>query len=163
LLDRLVAIDPAFGDITTVRAMVNGRAVGLWMVFGVTVVLDGLALLLAASGLFSVLSYAIEQRKREIGIRMALGATTRDIAGWVMSRTFISVAVGIVAGAGLATAFVKVLAKWVPFWLGNIATIVEPVAYAAPVILIVVTCTVAVSLPAWRAARVDPVTTLRQD
>jgi predicted permease len=163
LLDRLVAIDPAFGDITTVRAMVNGRAVALWMIFGVTVVLAGLALLLAASGLFSVLSYAIEQRKREIGIRMALGATTRDIAGWVMSRTFISVAVGIVAGAGLATAFVKVLAKWVPFWLGNIATIVEPVAYAAPVILIVVTCTVAVSLPAWRAARVDPVTTLRQD
>jgi ABC-type antimicrobial peptide transport system permease subunit len=163
LLDRMVTIDPAFGEITTVRAMVRGRAFVLWMVFGATAVLAGLALLLTASGLFSALSYAIEQRKREIGIRMALGATRREIARWVASRAFSPVAIGIAAGAGVATMFVNVLAKWVPSLLGNVAAVVAPSTYAAPVMLIVVTCVLAVSVPVWRAARVDPITTLRQD
>ena len=52
-----------------------------------TVVLGGLALVLTLSGLFSVLSYLVEQRRKEIGVRMALGATTRNVAGLVLSQS----------------------------------------------------------------------------
>jgi predicted permease len=163
LLDRFVALDPAFGGITTLRTMTKGRAFVLWIAFWVTIVLAGLALTLTASGLFSVLSYVVEERKKEIGVRMALGATTRNIARWVISQTIGPTALGVVAGAGLVTVLVRVLVSWVPFWLGGTVGVLDPAMYGVSLTVIVVTCAIAAAVPAWRAARVDPIETLRQD
>jgi len=163
LLDRLVAVDPAVGEIRTLRTMLRGQAFLFWIAFWATVLLAGLALTLTASGLFSVLSFAVEQRRKEIGVRMALGATTRNIARWVLSQTFWPVGVGILAGAGLVTAIVKMLTGWLPFLLGGVVRIFDPVMYGVSLLVILAACVLAASLPAWRAARIDPIETLRQD
>ena len=74
----------------------------LQIAFWLTVVLGGLALALTLSGLFSVLSYLVEQRTREIGVRMALGATTRDVTRLVLSQSIRPVGFGLFIGGGSA-------------------------------------------------------------
>ena len=78
LLDALTRVDPALGEITTMRMVAGLEGAVLEVIFWMAIVLSGLALALTVSGLFSVLSYLVEQRRPEIGVRMALGATPRD-------------------------------------------------------------------------------------
>jgi predicted permease len=163
LLARLVAIDPALSDITTLRAMTQGATFGLWLAFWLTVVLGGLALALTASGLFSVLSYVVEERKKDIGVRMALGATMRNIAGWVLSHTFLPVAVGITVGVGFAAMLLRTVVRWLPFVFSSDVRVFDPWMYAASLMAVVAACVLAASLPARRAARVDPIETLRRE
>ena len=84
ILERLTAIDPNMArGVATLRTLARMDTIFLQFGFWVTMVLGGLALVLTLSGLFSVLSYVVAQRTREIGVRMALGATTRDVARMV--------------------------------------------------------------------------------
>ena len=77
--------------------------------FWLTLVLGALALLLTLSGLFSVLSYLVEQRTREIGVRMALGATSRSIGTLVLSQLARPVGIGLLLGGSLTAALGAVL------------------------------------------------------
>jgi ABC-type antimicrobial peptide transport system permease subunit len=163
LLARLVAIDPALSDITTLRAMTQGATFGLWLAFWLTVVLGGLALALTASGLFSVLSYLVEERKKDIGVRMALGATMRNIAGWVLSHMFLPVAVGITVGVGVAAMLLRTVVRWLPLVFSSDVRVFDPWMYAASLAVVVAACVLAAAIPARRAARVDPIETLRRD
>jgi predicted permease len=164
LLERLTSIDPGLGAITTMRAVAGMQTSVLRLAFQLTVVLGGLALALTVSGLFSVLSYVVEQRAKEIGVRMALGATTRSVAGLVVSQSLRPVGIGLVAGAGLAAAAAIVLmATPAASAIGNTVRVFDPVAYAASMLVIVTACVLAASLPAVRACRLDPIATLRQD
>jgi ABC-type antimicrobial peptide transport system permease subunit len=163
LLTRLVAIDPALSDITTVRALTQGATFSLWLAFWLTVVLGGLALALTASGLFSVLSYLVEERKKDIGVRMALGATMRNIAGWVLSHMFVPVAAGIAVGFGFAAMLLRTVVRWLPFVFSSVVQVFDPWMYAASLIVVGAACALAASLPARRAARVDPIEALRRD
>ena len=136
----------------------------LQIAFWVTVVLGGLALALTVSGLFSVLSYLVEQRAKEIGVRMALGATTRNIAILVLTQLVRPVGLGLLAGGGLAAGLAIVLmATPAASQIGSIVQVFDPVAYAASLLIIVTSCVLAVSVPALRAARIDPIATLRKD
>ena len=81
----------------------------LQLAFWLTVVLGGLALALTLSGLFSVLSYLVEQRTKEIGVRMALGATTRDVTRLVLSQSIRPVGVGLFIGGGSAAGLAALL------------------------------------------------------
>jgi predicted permease len=164
LVERLTSVDPGLGSITTMRAMAGMQTAVLRIAFQVTVVLGGLALLLTVSGLFSVLSYVVEQRAREIGVRMALGATVRSVAGLVLSQSLPPVGIGLVAGAGLAATLAIVLMTTpAASAIGDTVRVLDPVAYALSGFVVVTACAVAAWVPTMRACRLDPVATLRQD
>jgi ABC-type antimicrobial peptide transport system permease subunit len=132
--------------------------------FQVTIVLRGLALILTVSGLFSVLSYVVEQRTREIGVRMALGATVRSVAGLVLSQSIRPVGIGLAAGASLAAAAaIALMATPAASAIGDTVRVFDPLAYALSGLVVVTACALAAWVPAMRACRLDPVATLRQD
>src|SRR5690606_4110831 len=129
-----------------------------------TVVLAGLALVLTVSGLFGVLSYLVARRPNEIGLRIALGATTRDVTRLVLSQSLRAVAIGIVGGAVLAGGLAKgLMAVSAASAIAEVVDVYDPIAYASSLLVIVAACALAASLPALRAARIDPVTTLKQE
>src|SRR4029078_2249511 len=97
-------IDPNMGTIITMRSVARTETFFLQSAFLVSLMLGGLALLLTVSGLFSVLSYLVEQRTREIGLRMALGASPRTVTQLVLGQTTRPVMAGLIAGAALAAA-----------------------------------------------------------
>jgi hypothetical protein len=163
LLGPLTSIDPDVA-IVTLRYIAKLQTYMLQLAFWVTVVLGGLALVLTVSGLFSVLSYVVEQQAKEIGVRMALGATTRNVAELVVSQSLRPVGIGLVAGGSLAVAIAIVLmATPAASEIGDIVRVFDPLAYIASVLVIAAACLLAVSVPALRAARIDPIATLRND
>jgi ABC-type antimicrobial peptide transport system permease subunit len=164
LLDRLTAIDPNMGQILTMRTVARMETYFLQIGFWSTLALGGLALVLTLSGLFSVLSYLVEQRRREIGVRIALGATTHNVAQMVVSQSMRPVGAGLLIGGGMAAGLAMVLmATPAAATIGTIVHVFDPVAYVVSLLSIVTACALAASIPARRAARIDPVNTLRQD
>jgi predicted permease len=127
------------------------------IVFLMMAVFAGVGLVLAAAGLYAVLSYLVSLRQREIGVRLALGASPRDIARLVFGRGLGLATIGLVLGLGAAAALVKVMQTL----LYEVAPS-DPTAIAAAVTLIVVTAMTASILPARRAMRIDPVNLLRE-
>jgi len=118
----------------------------------------GLALLLAAIGLYGVLSYAVSQRSREIGLRMALGATAASVTRLVIGRglglTTIGLAIGLVVSWAGARSMATLL-------YGVPAT--DPLTFAGVAALLGAVALIACCFPALRAARVDPIRVLRQE
>jgi predicted permease len=164
LLQRLVAIDPNMGQVMTMRTLAGMETYLLRIAFWLTFVLGGLACVLTLSGLFSVLSYLVEQRTREIGVRMALGASTRAVGQLVLAQTVRPVGYGLIAGAGLAAALgILLMATPAAAQIGAIVRVFDPVAYVSSLLFIVTACALAALIPALRAARVDPMTALRQE
>jgi predicted permease len=164
LVDRLAAIDPNMGQVSTLRTLARREAYFLGIPFWLTLVLGMLALLLTLSGLFSVLSYLVEQRTREIGVRMALGATSRGIGALVLSQSARPVGIGLFLGSSLTAALGgALLATPAAEQIGSAVRLFDPVAYAASLLCIVTACACAALIPALRAGRIDPVTALRQD
>jgi ABC-type antimicrobial peptide transport system permease subunit len=163
LAARLPGLDPGFG-VMTLRTVVGMQAYALSLAFWAAVVLGGLALALTVSGLFSVLSYVVAQQAKEIGVRMALGAATKHVTQLVLAQSLRPVAIGLAAGGGLAAAVAIVLiATPLAAEIGDSVNVLDPIAYAWSLVVIVSSCIVAVSLPALRAARIDPIETLRKD
>ena len=164
LVERLTAIDPNMGEVTTLRTIARMEAYLLAIPFWLTLVLGALALLLTLSGLFSVLSYLVEQRTREIGVRMALGATSRSIGALVLSQSARPVGIGLLLGGSLTAALgAALLATPAAELIGSTVRLFDPVAYAASLLCIVTACACAALIPALRAGRIDPVAALRQD
>jgi putative ABC transport system permease protein len=163
LLEHLTGLDPAFG-ILTLRSTSGLQTYLLQIAFGLTVVVGGLALVLTVSGLFSVLSYLVEQQAKEIGVRMALGAATLDVVRLVLSQSLRPVGIGLSAGGGLAAAVaIGLMATPAASEIGDSVDVLDPVAYIASALVIITACLVAVSGPTLRAARIDPSATLRND
>ena len=116
------------------------------------------ALLLASVGVFSVLYYEVSQRRREIGVRMALGATARDIWRLFMSHGMRSVLVGLALGCLVSL----VLTRFIESMLFEVSA-TDPAAYAAVALLLSLAALTACYLPAKRAARVTPAESIRQE
>jgi len=164
LIDRLAAIDPNMGEVSTLQTIARAEAYLLAIPFWLTLVLGGLALVLTLSGLFSVLSYLVERRTREIGVRMALGATRGSIGALVLSQSARPVGIGVLLGGSLTVALgAALLATPAAEWIGSSVRLFDPVAYAGSLLAIVTACTCAAVIPALRAARINPVVALRQD
>ena len=116
-----------------------------------------LALAVAAAGIYSVLAYAVGRRTREIGIRMAVGATFANVMQLVVQEGLKSVLLGVFAGLALAFALTRFLANMI---FG--VTESDPATYACAGLLVAVSMA-ASAIPAWHAARVDPVRALREE
>ncbi len=116
------------------------------------------ALLVALQGIYALLAYAVEERRREIGVRIALGATTRDLVRLVVGRGLRLAAIGLAAGLVLALALGRGLQSLL-FEVGP----TDPLTFVAVAALLGATAFVACSIPAWRASRVDPMTALRTE
>jgi ABC-type antimicrobial peptide transport system permease subunit len=119
-------------------------------------ILGGLALLLSAIGLYGVMSYAVSQSTRELGLRMALGADTSNLLRLVMSRGLALTAGGVVLGAAAALGLTRLL--------GSLLYEVsprDPLAFASALVVMMIAALAACFLPAWRAARTDPARALR--
>jgi predicted permease len=163
LVDRFAAIDPNMAEIATLRTLARTEAYLLGIPFWLTLILGGLALALTLSGLFSVLSYLVEQRTREIGVRMALGATRGSIARLVLSESARPVALGLLLGGSFTAALGAVLlASPAAEQIGSSVRLLDPVAYVAAALAILGACACAAIVPALRATRIDPVVALRE-
>jgi hypothetical protein len=164
LAERFDAIDPNLATIGTLRTLATMEAFLLGIPFWLTLVLGALALILTLSGLFSVLSYLVEQRTREIGIRIALGATSRGIGFLVLWQSAGPVALGMLLGGGLTASLgIALLATPAAEQIGSTLRLFDPIAYAISLLSIVIACVCAALIPARRAGRIDPVAALRQD
>jgi hypothetical protein len=164
LVERLTRIDPGLGEVSTMRTVASVQTYILQIAFWVAVVLGGLALVLTVSGLFSVLSYVVVQQTKEIGLRLALGATTKTVTRLVTARVFRSVGIGLAVGTGLAAAVATLLMSTpAASGIGSVVHVLDPFAYLTGVLVIASACLLAASLPTLRAARIDPIVALRDE
>jgi putative ABC transport system permease protein len=116
----------------------------------------GLALLLASIGIYGVLAYTVTQRMREIGIRIALGASARNVAGLVLRQGLLLALAGVVIGGGAAFA----LTRWMESLIFGVSP-TDPVTFSAVSTLLVAIALAASYVPARRAVRLDPMRSLR--
>ena len=115
-----------------------------------------LALMLAAIGLYGVMAYAVSQRRRELGIRLALGARRQDVRNMVVRQGVLLAAVGVVIGLGIAFALARLVTNLLYGVNGH-----DPLTFAIIPIVLLAVAVLATYIPASRASRVDPVDALR--
>ncbi len=164
LVDRLAAIDANMAEVSTLDTLVRTDTYILGISFWLTLVLGSLALLLTLSGLFSVLSYLVEQRTREIGVRMALGASGRSIGALVLKQSVRPVGIGLLIGCTLTVGMgAALLATPAAEQIGATVRLFDPIAYAGSLLCVIAACACAALVPALRAGRVNPLASLRQD
>jgi ABC-type antimicrobial peptide transport system permease subunit len=120
--------------------------------------LGALSLLLTAIGLYSVASYSVTQRRREIGVHLALGATPANVVRRILRESIRSVAAGAAVGLPISLA----LSHWAASSVLRIETY-DPLAYLAVPSLLAMITLLATALPARRAARTDPMVALREE
>jgi putative ABC transport system permease protein len=123
-------------------------------------VFAGIAVILAAIGVYGVLSYFVNQRTRELGIRLALGAQRRDVLVLVAKLGLTLAGTGLAVGVALALGLNRFMAEH--FWLYHVKA-TDPATYAAVGIVLVCIALFACYIPARRATNVDPMTTLRHE
>jgi putative ABC transport system permease protein len=153
------ALDPNLAPLITDRLQDQIDQIGYSQRLAVALValFGGMALFLAAIGLYAVISYSVSQGTRELGLRMALGAEAKDLMRLVMSRGLLLTASGV--GIGILAAFA------LTHLIGNMLYQVsprDPLAFGSAIAVIAIASVAACFFPAWRATRIDPTEALRE-
>jgi len=156
---RGVAPDLPYVEVQPLETLVGGRAIRPFRIAARLLTLFGiLALLLAAIGLYGTLSHFVAYRAREVGVRIAMGANRGTVVGLVIRRALTPIAVGLAAGLAAAAALARLIDAEV-YGVNSR----DPLAHAVVVFSLLAAAFLATWLPARRAARVDPVVTLRSE
>jgi ABC-type antimicrobial peptide transport system permease subunit len=150
--------DAPVSDIQPLRQLVDGAVARPRAMTRVLTALGAGALALAALGLFGVVSYDVARRRREIGIRMALGASASTVVRWVGVRALRLTAAGIAFGLLAAVGLTRLL-RGLLFSVNPL----DPAVYGIVALVLIGVALLAAYLPARRAARVDPVTVLNTE
>ena len=158
--DAVHGVDPEqpVAAIRTLDAVARGPLQERRMVMALLGGFAGLAFLLSALGIYSVLAYAVAQRTREIGLRIALGARRGDVVRLVVGRGARLVALGLAAGTGCALALSRAMAD-----LLYDVRATDPVTFAAVALLLGAASLAACYVPARRASAVQPIVALRHE
>lgn len=156
---QVAALDPTLPvDIATLKQRVSDLADQPRFQASLVSLFAAIGLVLAVIGLYGVLAFLVAQREREIGVRMALGASRREILRLVLGRSLRLILCGVIVGLSLALMVSRALAH-ILFHVGPR----DPVSYAGTVALIVAVSLFATWLPARSACRVDPAVALRAE
>jgi predicted permease len=160
LRQEIVAVDPnvAISEALSLSGLIENWYAEVPLAMRVVGYAAGLGLLLTALGLYGVLALAVGHRTREIGVRMALGARVPSVL-WLILREGMALALaGLVVGLASAIVLSRLLTR---FLYGITPT--DPVTYGVATVLVGGVALAACAVPAWRAARVDPMVALRYD
>ena len=134
----------------------------IWRMASLIAVLGGTALVLTITGIYGVVAFSVSARRKEIGIRMAVGAKSGDIVATVIGGEMKPILIGLVAGLLLAVptsfALQKIMER-APFKI----EVQEPLTYALVCGVLIVVALAAMLSPAWRAAGTDPLVALREE
>jgi putative ABC transport system permease protein len=155
---RSVGPDVPVLNVKTMEAVMSQSLAPRTFTMAVLGCFAGLALLLAAAGLYGVVAYSVARRTREIGIRMALGASKPDVLGLVVGRELRWLGLGLIAGLAGAVALSRLMGGLL-FGVGS----TDVVTYAGVVGLLAIVALVACFMPARKAARIDVVVALREE
>jgi putative ABC transport system permease protein len=129
-----------------------------WFQFVLIAIFGTFAVTLAAIGIYGVLSYAVAQRTREIGIRLALGASRGSVIGAIVRQAGVLAGIGSIAGVAAAWLLVPVL-RAVLYGVAGM----DPRVFLGAVLVLLAVASAASLIPAFRAARLDPASSLRGD
>jgi putative ABC transport system permease protein len=153
-------VDPAIliYDTRTIEQRISEETAGSRFTGWLMMIFAGVALALAMIGVYGVMSYSVSKRTREIGVRMALGASRRDVLGLVVGRGMALILLGIILGTAAAVALTRLMTTIV---YGVSAS--DPFTFAAAAALLAAVAILACLLPASRASRIDPATALRSE
>jgi macrolide transport system ATP-binding/permease protein len=160
LIREVRALDPnlALYEMITLQEQVNRSTSHELVAVALVALFGGLALLLASIGLYGVMSYTVSQSTRELGLRMALGASASNVLRLVLSRGLLLTTTGVIIGIVLALLLTRLL--------GNLLYQVsprDPLAFVAAFAVMTLASVAACFLPAWRATRTDPIRALRAE
>lgn len=144
--------------VRTVDQQIDRRLITERLVADLAAFFGGLALLMAAVGLYGVMSYSMTQRTNEIGIRMALGASATSVRRMVLGETLWMVAVGVAIGLPCGVAVARIISSKL---YGVTAS--DPVSIATALFVVLGSAVLAGYVPAHRASRIDPMLSLRHD
>jgi putative ABC transport system permease protein len=160
LVREVRAFDPdlALSEMMTLEEQVNRATSHELLAVTLVVLFGGLALLLACIGLYGVMSCTVSQSTRELGLRMALGASASNLLRLVLSRGLLLTTTGTIIGIALALLLTRLLGD-----LLYQESPRDPLAFAAAFAVMTVASTAACFLPAWRATRTDPMRALRAE
>jgi len=158
LVREIHAIDEnlAPGELITMQEQVDRTTAAQRIAVSMLGVFGGLALVLAAIGLYGVMSYTVSQSTRELGLRIALGASVPNLLRLVMSQGLALTAIGVVVGTVAALMMAKLIANL----LYHVSPR-DPLAFGVALLVMMIAATAACFLPAWRATQTDPVRALR--
>ena len=145
-------------DVRSMQRVLVEDLGGTYLVTGMLIVFAIVALLLAAAGVYGLVSFSVSQRTREIGLRMALGARPATILGMIVARGSVPMTIGLIIGAAGTAALVTLTAEAL-----NDVDPRDPLGYIAVGLPLVAIALLATYIPARKATRVDPLTAIRAD
>jgi putative ABC transport system permease protein len=156
----VAAVDPNLPlyDVLPFNKVITNSIVGIAYVAAMMAILGLIALVLASVGIYGVMSYSVGERTHEIGVRMAMGATSKDVQRLILQNglflTIVGMAIGLPMALGIAYALSSLLFG---------VKVADPFAFVGLPLLLAGVATVACYLPARRAVRMDPLTALRYE